>query len=219
MRNPGKRSIFLFMISIFILAGFVRPAYAAITLVGSAIGTGDVSASAPAISVSAGDTVVAIAGAQTGSVVFSDSETDTPTLVTTQADSGTTVFEQMSYFTVATTSTTYTVTATFTCGSCSAANRNALVVLVYRGVTSVGSNVATTGSSTNPSVVLTTAASGDYAVAGFSWRGNTADCTTGLVGNDRNIQPSAGSASRVTASGFDNTGSTSVTNAECLSTS
>src|SRR5712691_8341461 len=180
MGSPRKRVIFPLLISLFLLVGFVRPGYAApITFVTSATAAGAAFvATTPTISVSAGNTVVAIAGAQAGSVVFTDSESDTPTLVNTEVDSGVSVFEQMSYFTVATTSTTYTVTATFTGGQ---SGRNTLVVQVYRGVLGVGGNAINTGSSTAPSVVLTTAFSADYAVAGFSWRGNGADCTTGLV--------------------------------------
>ncbi|TMI29178.1 hypothetical protein E6H28_07010 [Candidatus Bathyarchaeota archaeon] len=218
MRIHRKRLVFGFLISLFLLVGFVRPAFAAgVTFVTSATNAGaNFVATTAAVSVNAGDTVVAIGGAQSGSVVFTDSESDTPTLVNTEVDGGATIFEQMSYFTVATTSATYTVTATFSGGT---SGRNSLVVLVYRGVTSVGSNAINTGSSISPSVVLTTARSSDYAVAGFSWGGNSGDCTTGLVGNDRALVASGGSTSRVTGSGFDKTGSTSVTNTECLGTS
>src|SRR6266849_1718536 len=218
MRIARKRLVFPLLVSLILLVGFARPVYAAgITFVTSATATGaNLVATTAAISVNSADTVVASAGAQAGSVVFTDSESDTPTLVNTEVDSGVSVFEQMSYFTVATTSTTYTVTATFTGGT---SGRNTLVILVYSGVIGVGSNAVNTGSSTAPNVGLTTARSIDYAVAGFSWRGASADCTTGLVGNDRNIQASGGSASRITSSGFDNTGSTSVTNTECLAAS
>src|SRR3989442_5841871 len=218
MRNHRKRLVFSFLISLFLLVGLVMRAFGAgINFVPSATNAGaNFVATTAAVSVNAGDTVVAIGGAQSGSVVFTDSESDTPTLVNTEVDGGATIFDQMSYFTVATTSATYTVTATFSGGT---SGRNSLVVLVYRGVTSVGSNAINTGLSTSPSVVLTTATSSDYAVAGFSWRGTSGDCTTGLVGNDRALVASASSSSRVTSSGFDNTGSTSVTNTECLGAS
>ncbi|HZD12574.1 MAG TPA: hypothetical protein VE177_03530, partial [Candidatus Binatus sp.] len=131
------------MISMFLLAGAARPVYASNAFVTSNTAASTASpVSITAISVNAGNTVIAIAGATGGSVVFSDSETDTPTLVNTEVDSGLTVFEQMSYFTVATTSTTYTVTATYSGGS----TRNTLVVLVYSGVTSIGNNAVSTGS-------------------------------------------------------------------------
>src|SRR5437016_4029151 len=134
MMGLQKRLTFALLISLFILVGFAKPAYAVpISFVTSQIATGDVSTT-PTMSVNAGDTVIAIAGAQAASVALTDSESNSPTLVNTKVDSGATVFEQMSYFTVATTSTTYTVTATFSCGGCTA-NRNSLVVLVYRGVT------------------------------------------------------------------------------------
>src|ERR1700756_3108575 len=215
MRNPRKRVVFTLLISLCLLVGVAKPVYAApITFVTSVTATGPNLVAPPGeLGVNAADTVVATAGAQGGSVVFTDSESNTPILVNTEVDAGSSVFEQMSYFTVATASTTYTVTATFTGGQ---TGRNTLVVQVYRGVASVGGNAVNTASSTTPNVVLTTAASGDYAVAGFSWRGNTADCTAGLVGNDRNIQASTGTGTRITTSGFDNTGSTSVTNTECL---
>src|SRR6266852_8389201 len=109
--NTRKRLIFAFLIPIFLLAGSVRPAYAStITFVTSATAAGNGGAPDQAqiaqISVNAGDTVVVTGGAQNGgSVVFSDSESDTPTLVNTKTDNAN-VFEQMSYFTVATTSTT-----------------------------------------------------------------------------------------------------------------
>src|SRR5437879_833741 len=167
MRNHRKRLVFSFLISLFLIVCFVRPAFAAVFVTSATNAGANFVATTTAVSVNAGDTVVAIGGAQSGTVVFTDSESDTPTLVNTEVDGGATIFEQMSYFTVATTSATYTVTATFSGGT---SGRNSLVVLVYRGVTSVGSNAINTGLSTSPSVVLTTATSSDYAVAGFSWR-------------------------------------------------
>src|SRR3989454_4719733 len=182
MRNHRKRLVFSFLISLFLLVGFVRPAFAAgITFVTSSTNAGtNFVATTTAVSVNAGDTVVAIGGAQSGTVVFADSESDTPTLVNTEVDSGATIFEQMSYFTVATTSATYTVTATFSGGT---SGRNSLIVLVYGGGTSVGSNAISTGSKKSPSVVLTTATTSDYAVAGFSWGGYSGGLTQGLLGN------------------------------------
>src|SRR6201993_4341563 len=117
-RNPRKRAIFTLLISLCLLVGFAKPVYAApITFVTSVTATGaNLVATTGALSVNAADTIVATAGAQGGSVVFTDSESNTPILVNTEVDTGSSVFEQMSYFTVATTSTTYTVTATFTGG-------------------------------------------------------------------------------------------------------
>src|SRR5256712_6967251 len=161
MRNHRKRLVFSFLISLFLLVGFVRPAFAAgITFVTSATNAGaNFVATTAAVSVNAGDTVVAIGGAQSGSVVFTDSESDTPTLVNTEVDSGATIFEQMSYFTVATTSATYVVTATFSGGT---SGRNSLIVLVYGGGTRVGSKAIITGSRWNPAGVFTTPTTNQY---------------------------------------------------------
>src|SRR3989475_7239420 len=182
MRNHRKRLVFSFLISLFLLVGFVRPAFAAgITFVTSSTNAGtNFVATTTAVSVNAGDTVVAIGGAQSGTVVFADSESDTPTLVNTEVDSGATIFEQMSYFTVATTSATYVVTATFSGGT---SGRNSLIVLVYGGVTSVGSNAISTGSSTSPSVVFTNPKTSDYSGLGFRWRRKNGECNTSRVGH------------------------------------
>ena len=93
MRNPRKRVMFPLLISLFLLVGFARPVYAApITFVTSATATGaNLVATTGTLSVNAADTVVATAGAQGGSVVFTDSESDTPTLVNTVVDGGVTV--------------------------------------------------------------------------------------------------------------------------------
>src|SRR5437899_11053647 len=99
MRNHRKRLVFSFLISLFLLVGFVRPAFAAgVTFVTSATNAGaNVVATTAAVSVNAGDTVVAIGGAQRGSVVFSDSESITRTLVNTKVDGGATIFQHMSF--------------------------------------------------------------------------------------------------------------------------
>ncbi|MCI4353380.1 MAG: hypothetical protein L3K14_08400, partial [Thermoplasmata archaeon] len=172
------------------------------------------------LSVNAGDVVVALAGYQptTSSVTFSDSEGDTFSLVNTAADSGATVAEQMSTATVASTSSTYTVTAAFAGNPA----RTTLDVLVYRassGTLSIGTNAIATATSAAPSVSVTANSASDFVVAGFSWRGGATDLTTGLTGNDRVEHPSAGGGSQVAASGFDNTGGGSVTNTESISAS
>src|SRR2546425_5934290 len=94
MRNHRKRLVFSFLISLFLLVGFVRPAFAAgITFVTSSTNAGtNFVATTTAVSVNAGDTVVAIGGAPNGNVVFADSESYTPTLINTQGDHGGNIF-------------------------------------------------------------------------------------------------------------------------------
>src|SRR2546427_10117263 len=106
MRNHRKRLVFSFLISLFLLVGFVRPAFAAgITFVTSSTNAGtNFVATTTAVSVNAGDTVVAIGGAQNGTVVLAGRGSGTPTLRNTAVDSGATIFEQMSDFHVPTTS-------------------------------------------------------------------------------------------------------------------
>src|SRR3989442_7608850 len=98
MRNHRKRLVFSFLISLFLLVGFVRPAFAAgITFVTSATNAGaNFVATTAAVSVNAGDTVVAIGGAQSGNVVFNGSGSDSPTPVNTGIDGCGTNLELMS---------------------------------------------------------------------------------------------------------------------------
>src|SRR2546428_6816796 len=85
MRNHRKRLVFSFLISLFLLVGFVRPAFAAgITFVTSATNAGaNFVATTAAVSVNAGDTVVAIGGAQSRSHVFDDNGPPHPDPVNT----------------------------------------------------------------------------------------------------------------------------------------
>src|SRR3989442_3942765 len=85
MRNHRKRLVFSFLISLFLLVGFVRPAFAAgITFVTSATNAvANFVATTAAVSVKAGDTVVAIDGAQSGTGVFTGMGSGTPTLLNT----------------------------------------------------------------------------------------------------------------------------------------
>src|SRR2546422_5808049 len=94
MRNHRKRLVFSFLISLFLLVGFVRPAFAAgITFVTSSTNAGtNFVATTTAVSVNAGDTVVAIGGGQNGNLVFADSEFCNPTLVKTQGGKGGNIF-------------------------------------------------------------------------------------------------------------------------------
>src|SRR3989442_7700891 len=81
MRNHRKRLVFSFLISLFLLVGFVRPAFAAgITFVTSSTNAGtNFVATTTAVSVNAGDTVVAIGGGPKWNGLFARSETDNPT--------------------------------------------------------------------------------------------------------------------------------------------
>src|SRR3989442_4039833 len=94
MRNHRKRLVFSFLISLFLLVGFVRPAFAAgITFVTSATNAGaNFVATTTAVSVNAGDTVVAIGGAPRGSVVFTVSGLVNPALVNTEGEVWGTIF-------------------------------------------------------------------------------------------------------------------------------
>src|SRR2546428_5318570 len=80
MRNHRKRLVFSFLISLFLLVGFVRPAFAAgITFVTSATNAGaNFVATTAAVSVNAGDTVVAIGGAPSGSLGFTRNGSGNP---------------------------------------------------------------------------------------------------------------------------------------------
>src|SRR2546428_10557103 len=104
MRNHRKRLVFSFLISLFLLVGFVRPAFAAgITFVTSATNAGaNFVATTAAVSVNAGDTVVAIGGAQNGRVVFTHCEIDSPTLVKTEVYCGVNNFLQILYISIGT---------------------------------------------------------------------------------------------------------------------
>ncbi|MCI4360029.1 MAG: hypothetical protein L3J95_06440, partial [Thermoplasmata archaeon] len=191
-----------------------------ISLVTTGSATGTTPIATASLSVNSGDVVVAIAGWQptTASVTFSDSQTNTFSLVNTEVDSGATVKEQMSTATVSATSSTYTVTATFA----GAPTRTTLDVLVYRGSggsLSIGSNAIATASSTAPSVSVATTSTSDFVVAAFSWRGGATDQTTSLTGNDQVEILSAGTNSRISTSGFDNTGGGTVTDTESISAS
>src|SRR5256712_10979161 len=105
MRNHRKRLVFSFLISLFLLVGFVRPAFAAgITFVTSATNAGaNFVATTAAVRVNAGDTVVAIGGDPSGSAEFTCRENDTPTLINTEVVGGGTIFAQNSDYTIAST--------------------------------------------------------------------------------------------------------------------